>query len=54
SGYERFLHGEAVAIGMMGSAMLSQKLGLLPQDIVKRQEGIIQIVWPAHHLRRGW
>ena len=42
TGYERFLHGEAVAIGMMGSAMLSQKLELLPQDIVKRQEGIIQ------------
>ena len=42
SGYERFFHGEAVAIGMMGSAMLSQKLGLLPQETVKRQEGIIQ------------
>ncbi len=42
TGYERFLHGEAVAIGMMGSAMLSQKLGILPQEIVKRQEGIIQ------------
>jgi 3-dehydroquinate synthase len=42
SGYERFFHGEAVAIGMMGSAMLSHKLGLLPQEIVKRQKAIIQ------------
>ncbi|MBE9500832.1 MAG: 3-dehydroquinate synthase [Chloroflexi bacterium] len=42
TGYERFLHGEAVAIGMMGAAMLSEKLGLFPRDIVKRQEEIIQ------------
>lgn len=37
TGYERFLHGEAVAVGMMGAAMLSQRLGLLPAEIVERQ-----------------
>ncbi len=40
--YERLFHGEAVAIGMMAAAMISEKLGLLPQETVKRQEGLIQ------------
>ena len=42
TGYERFLHGEAVAIGMTGAAMLSQRLGLLPAEIVERQRRLIQ------------
>jgi len=41
--YQRFLHGEAVAIGMMGAAMLSQRLGLLPTEIVERQRRLIQV-----------
>jgi 3-dehydroquinate synthase len=41
TGYERFLHGEAVAIGMMGAAMLSQRLGLLPTETVERQRRLI-------------
>ncbi|GAH27443.1 unnamed protein product, partial [marine sediment metagenome] len=36
--YKRFLHGEAVAIGMMGAAKLSQRLGLLSSDVVQRQQ----------------
>jgi shikimate kinase/3-dehydroquinate synthase len=40
--YERFLHGEAVAIGMMGSTMISREAGLLPQQIVDRQEGLLR------------
>jgi len=40
--YERFLHGEAVAIGMMGAAMLSQRLGLISKDVVLQQRGLIQ------------
>ncbi len=40
--YERFLHGEAVAIGMMGEAKLSQRLGLLSQDAVERQETLLK------------
>jgi len=42
TGYERLLHGEAVAIGMMGAAMLSQRLGLLPKELVERQRRLIQ------------
>ncbi len=40
--YERFLHGEAVAIGMMGAAMLSQRLGLVSEDVVAQQGRLIQ------------
>ncbi len=40
--YERFLHGEAVAIGMTGASMLSERLGLISPDIVARQRRLIQ------------
>lgn len=40
--YERFLHGEAVAIGMTGAAMLAHKLGMLPQDVVERQRLLLE------------
>jgi len=40
--YKRFLHGEAVAIGMVGAAKLSQRLGLLPSDAVERQQSLLQ------------
>ena len=40
--YKRFLHGEAVAIGMMGAAKLSQQLGLLPSAVVERQQALLQ------------
>jgi 3-dehydroquinate synthase len=40
--YGRFLHGEAVAIGMMGAAELSQRLGLLHPGVVQRQEALLQ------------
>lgn len=39
--YERFLHGEAVAIGMIGAAILSQRLGLLSQEAVERQKSLL-------------
>jgi shikimate kinase/3-dehydroquinate synthase len=42
SKYKRFLHGEAVAIGMMGAARLSHRLGLLSQDAVERQKALLQ------------
>jgi len=40
--YERFLHGEAVAIGMIGAAMLSHNLGLLPREVVERQRALLE------------
>ena len=42
TGYERLLHGEAVAIGMMGAAMLSERLGLISHDIVARQANLLE------------
>jgi 3-dehydroquinate synthetase len=42
TGYERFLHGEAVAIGMVGAAMISRRLGLLPEEVKRRQEEILR------------
>jgi 3-dehydroquinate synthase len=40
--YRLFLHGEAVAIGMMGAGKLSQRLGLLPSAGVKRQKALLR------------
>jgi len=40
--YERFLHGEAVAIGMMGAAVISREAGLLFHEIVGRQESLLK------------
>jgi shikimate kinase/3-dehydroquinate synthase len=40
--YKRFLHGEAVAVGMMGAARLSQRLGLLSAEAVERQQALLQ------------
>jgi shikimate kinase/3-dehydroquinate synthase len=40
--YKRFLHGEAVAIGMVGAAKLSQRLGLLPSAAVERQQALLR------------
>jgi len=40
--YQRFLHGEAVAIGMMGASKISHRLGLLPQNAVEHQKTLLQ------------
>ncbi len=40
--YERFLHGEAVAVGMVGAANLSHNLGLLPWEVVERQRLLLE------------
>ena len=42
TGYGRFLHGEAVAIGMMAAARISERLGLLPVDVVDRQRRLLE------------
>ncbi|MEE8373810.1 MAG: 3-dehydroquinate synthase, partial [Dehalococcoidia bacterium] len=39
--YERFLHGEAVAIGMMGAAAISRRMGLLSQEDAERQQTLL-------------
>ena len=40
--YGRFLHGEAVSVGMMGAARIGKELGLTPQETVQRQEALLR------------
>ncbi len=42
TGYEGLLHGEAVSIGMMGAAQISNKMGLLSSDDVERQSRLLE------------
>lgn len=42
SDYKTYLHGEAVAIGTMMAAELSQQLGWLSEDEVRQVEGLLQ------------
>jgi 3-dehydroquinate synthase len=41
TGYTAYLHGEAVAVGLVGAARLSQKLGLITADEVARIERVL-------------
>jgi 3-dehydroquinate synthase len=40
--YGRFLHGEAVAVGMMLAAGISARFGLLSPDVVERQRALLE------------
>ncbi|MCL0044534.1 3-dehydroquinate synthase, partial [Dehalococcoidia bacterium] len=40
--YGRFLHGEAVSIGMMGAARIGYQLGITPMEVVGRVEAILK------------
>ena len=40
--YGRFLHGEAVSVGMVGAAMLSHELGLLSPEVMKQQGDLLR------------
>ena len=42
TGYGRFLHGEAVSIGMMGAAMIGNDLGMLSAEGVERQRDVLR------------
>jgi 3-dehydroquinate synthase len=44
TGYQQFLHGEAVAIGMVQAAMLSAALGLCPAGDVARIGRLLQVL----------
>jgi len=41
TGYQTLLHGEAVAIGMVGAARISHRMGLLSSDDLARHDAII-------------
>jgi 3-dehydroquinate synthase len=42
TGYTKYLHGEAVAIGMTAAAFISERLGLLPAEAAQRQRRLLQ------------
>ena len=48
--YDRFLHGEAVAIGMNGAARVAVELGLTDHDFVSRQARVLGSIG----LPLGW
>lgn len=42
SGYTDYLHGEAVAVGMMGAGRIAQHLGMLDAEVVARQADLLR------------
>lgn len=42
TGYERYLHGEAVSIGMMAAVSISNRMGMLGDDDVVRQRSVLE------------
>jgi len=52
TGYGRYLHGEAIAIGMRMAANLGQRLGRLPDyDLARRQDALItRFRLPTTHI----
>ena len=42
SGYGTFLHGEAVAIGMMAAAHIAERLGMIDKELVDRQRRVLE------------
>jgi len=42
TGYSEFLHGEAVAIGMMGAARIANGLGLIDEELVARHGDVLR------------
>ena len=43
TGYGRFLHGEAVSIGMMAAAHMSVELGILSEEELTRQRAVLEV-----------
>ncbi len=42
SGYGTYLHGEAVAIGMMAAAGIAERLGMIDEELVDRQRRVLE------------
>ncbi len=42
TGYGRYLHGEAVAIGMTAAAAMSERLGMLSREVAERQGRLLE------------
>lgn len=41
TGYGQYLHGEGVSVGMMGAARISQRMGMISDEIVERQRRLL-------------
>lgn len=53
SGYGEYLHGEAVAIGMMAAAGIATRLGMIDSELVERQRRVLEsynLPTQAHNL----
>ncbi|MSQ07803.1 MAG: 3-dehydroquinate synthase [Dehalococcoidia bacterium] len=42
TGYGKLLHGEAVSVGMMAAARISQRMGMISGELVDRQRAILE------------
>ncbi len=42
TGYERWLHGEAVSIGMAFAARLGYRIGVTPAELIERQNALLE------------
>ncbi len=42
TGYDSYLHGEAVSVGMMGAARIGQQMGMMSADMVDRQTALLE------------
>lgn len=42
TGYGRFLHGEAVSVGMMAAAGIARRLGMISAELVDRQRAVLE------------
>ncbi len=42
TGYGQYLHGEGVSVGMMGAAIISQRMGLITEEVVNRQRSLLE------------
>ena len=40
--YGRFFHGEGVSVGMMGAAYIAREMGMISEDLVARQQGLLE------------
>lgn len=53
AGY-RYLHGEAVALGMRGVVRLAQRLGFCGPDLVERQDALLDRLGLPAHFEGRW
>ena len=40
--YGQYLHGEAVSVGLMGAAAISERMGMISGDVVARQRRVLE------------